>query len=302
MQRTELAASFTPIDLTFLAVLLRILSNPLANVFQKQLTTAGSLPLLVNFNTYFLLSLLCLFPAAGVDWLALPMGFWGYSLLVGLFGALGNGFLVRALQSGDLSVLGPINAYKSVIGLLASMVLLREFPNGWGILGIALIIGGSYFVLDTTEEKFSWRLLRQPSIQFRIWAMVFAAVEAVFIKKTILYSSPTVSFISWCWFGALFSAVVTLWSSAHRQGFKQEFIRSKLKRYVLLVFCIGLMQFTTNYVFEQMPVGYALSLFQLSTLVSIGLGYRLFQETDILKKTLGAVIMVAGSVLIILFK
>ncbi|RNI23743.1 EamA family transporter [Rufibacter latericius] len=262
----------------------------------------GSLPLLVNFNTYFLLSVLCVFPALDTDWLALPLGFWGYSLLVGLFGALGNGFLVRALQTGDLSVLGPVNAYKSVVGLLAAMVLLGEFPNIWGALGIMLIIGGSYFVLDTTDEKFSWKLLKQPSIQFRLWAMVFAAIEAVFIKKTILYSSPTVSFISWCWFGALFSGIVTFWAAAHRQQWKQEWVAGKLKRYALLVFCIGLMQLTTNYAFEQMPVGYALSLFQLSTLVSIGLGYRFFQETNILKKTFGAIIMVAGSVMIILLK
>ncbi|WP_245652327.1 EamA family transporter [Rufibacter tibetensis] len=286
----------------YLAVLLRILSNPFANVFQKQLTTIGSLPLLVNFITYFLLSIFCLIPAVGVDWFALPMGFWGYSLLVGLFGALGNGFLVRALQTGDLSVLGPVNAYKSVVGLLAGMLLLGEFPNVWGVAGIVLIICGSYFVLDTTEEKFSWKLLKQPSIQFRLWAMIFAAIEAVFIKKTILYSSPMVSFISWCWFGALFSAIITFSGAAHRQQFVQEFTSTKLKRYSLLVFCIGLMQLTTNYTFEQMPVGYALSLFQLSTLVSIGLGYRFFQETNILKKTFGAIIMVVGSVMIILLK
>ncbi|WP_341350761.1 EamA family transporter [Sabulibacter ruber] len=271
-------------------------------MFQKLLTASGSPPLLVNFNSYLLLSLFCLVPAVGINWLELPVEFWLYSVAVGLFGALGNGFLVRALQSGDLSVLGPINAYKSVIGVLAGMVLLREFPNIWGALGIVLIVAGSYFVLDTTQEKFSWQILKQAGIQFRIWAMVLAAIEAVFIKKTILYSSPGISFISWCWFGAFFSAFITFATPANRGLFRLEQASDKLKKYLFLVICIGVMQFTTNYAFEHMPVGYALSLFQLSTLVSIGLGYRFFQETDILKKTVGALIMVAGSVLIILFK
>ena len=35
--------------------------------------------------------------------------------------------------------------------------------------------------------------------------MVLTAIEAVFIKKIILYSSTTISFIVWCWFGAIFS-------------------------------------------------------------------------------------------------
>lgn len=51
-----------------------------------------------------------------------------------------------------------------------------------------------------------------------------------------------------------------------------------------------------------MEVGYALALFQLSTIVSIFLGYRIFKEENIMKKLIGSVIMVAGSVMIILLK
>ena len=58
----------------------------------------------------------------------------------------------------------------------------------------------------------------------------------------------------------------------------------------------------TNYVFDHMEVGYALALFQLSTIVSIFLGYRIFKEENITKKLIGSVIMVAGSVMIILLK
>ena len=47
-------------------------------------------------------------------------------------------------------------------------------------------------------------------------------------------------------------------------------------------------------------VGYALALFQLSTLVSIILGYRIFKEQNIKKKLLGAIIMVIGFGVIIL--
>jgi uncharacterized membrane protein len=111
--------------LVSIAVLLRIFSNPFANVFQKQLTTKGIHPLFVNFLTYFLLSIVCLLAAAFIHWPVLPQQFWLYSILGGIAGASGNGFLVKALQYGELSILGPINSYKSVVGIIGGMSKLN---------------------------------------------------------------------------------------------------------------------------------------------------------------------------------
>ncbi|MBT30490.1 MAG: EamA family transporter [Thalassobius sp.] len=288
--------------LTSIAVALRVISNPLGNVFQKQLTAKDHHPLLVNFVTYFLLALFCIFLAVNVNWTELPQDFWFYSILGGITGALGNGFLVKALLKGDLSVLGPINSYKSVIGIVVGIFLLGEIPNIWGVLGMALIIYGSYYVLGTTDEKFSWALLKKPEIKYRVWAMILSATEAVFIKKIILVSSTQIAFISWCWLGAVFSFLILF---AFRVEVKHEFrkiIPKDFQKYVLLVICIGTMQFTTNYVFDKMPVGYALSLFQLSIIVSVVLGYRIFKEQNIKKKLIGSVIMIVGSIIIIMFK
>lgn len=156
--------------------------------------------------------------------------------------------------------------------------------------------------LDTMDEHFSLALLKRKEIQYRIWAMVLTAIEAVFIKKIILYSSTTISFIVWCWFGAIFSFALLFAFKVHLvKELKRIKIRD-LSSYFYLVLCIGTMQYTTNYVFDHMEVGYALALFQLSTIVSIFLGYRIFKEENITKKLIGSVIMVAGSVMIILLK
>ena len=210
--------------LTSVAIILRVLSNPLGNVFQKQLTNRYNHPLLINFLTFLLLSVFCIIPAIQVRWLELPFEFWKYCILAGIVGATGNGFLVKASQCGDLSVLGPINSYKSVVGIIVGIFLLGEIPNLWGIAEVHLV-----------------------------------------------------------------------------KEFKRIKIRD-LSSYFYLVLCIGTMQYTTNYVFDHMEVGYALALFQLSTIVSIFLGYRIFKEENITKKLIGSVIMVAGSVMIILLK
>ena len=284
------------------AVILRILSNPFANVFQKQLTAKKNHPLMVNFLSYLMLSLVCILIAIRIKWTELPVSFWYFSVLSGIAGAVGNGFLVKALQKGDLSVLGPVNAYKSVIGIIGGVLLLHEIPNIWGMIGIGLIIYGSYFVLDTTDEHFSWALLRKKEIQFRIWAMILTAIEAVLTKRIILVSSPTIAFVSWCWFGAFFAFVLL---KVYRIDLKIEFrkiTRTHLKKYLQLIACVGTMQYTTNYAFDHLPVGYALSLFQLSILVSVLLGHRIFKELGIRKKLIGSAIMVVGSILIILLQ
>ncbi|ULQ57767.1 DMT family transporter [Flavihumibacter rivuli] len=286
----------------FLAISLRILVNPLANVIQKQLTVERNHPLVVNFLTYFFLSIPCLLWLLLTEKRELPFDFWLYAILGGLVGGLGNGFLVKALQKGDLSVLGPINAYKSVVGIITGILLLGEFPNTWGLAGIALIIYGSYFVLDTTEERFSWSLLKQPAIQYRIGAMVLTAVEAVFVKKVIQASDTNMAMVSWCCFGGLFSLVFLLSNRINLKASIRRLGANDYRQFFFLVLCIGLMQYTTNYAFDHMPVGYVLSLFQLSAIVSVWLGHKIFQEKDIRKKLLGSIIMIIGSVLIILMK
>lgn len=287
--------------ITTIAVIARIISNPLGNVFQKKLTQNGKHPLIVNFITYLLLAFISLFFIRGIDFGSLSVTFWIYSLLGGIAGAIGNGFLVKALESGDLSVLGPVNAYKSVVGLIVGIIILKEIPGIWGLAGMLLIIGGSYFVLDTLEERFSWALLKRKDIQYRLWAMVLTAIEAVFIKNVIIESNSVIAFISWCVFGTVFSLVMLGINRVSLSGSWRTLTLSDGGNFGLLILCMGIMQLTTNYVLANMPVAYGLALFQLSTIVSIFLGYSIFQETAIGRKLFGAIIMIAGSTLIIFF-
>lgn len=227
--------------------------------------------------------------------------FWIYSLIMGILGALGNGFLIKSLVNGELSVLGPINSYKAVIGLLFGMILLKEMPHTAGLIGMVLIIAGSYFVFDTMKEGFSLKLLKNKEIQYRFLALFFCAIEAVFIKKVILVSSVLDAFMSWCIFGAVFAV---LWVKLKNLSFIKEFSVLKTRNasyFVNIVACLGMMQYTTNYIFTKMNVAYALSLFQLCSIVSILFGFKFFGEKHILKKLLGAFVMISGAVMIILY-
>ncbi len=60
------------------------------------------------------------------------------------------------------------------------------------------------------------------------------------------------------------------------------------------------MQYSTNIVFEKLNVGLSLALFQLSGIVAVILGYKFFNEGQLLKKIIGSIIMIAGSCLILM--
>lgn len=293
-------ASF--LNFTLLAVIIRILVNPFSNVLQKQITLKGQHPLFINLATYTLLAFISVFLIYDISIQSLDIEFWIYSIAGGITGALGNGFIVKALEKGDLSVLGPINAYKSIVGMLFAFIIIREVPNIWGLMGMGFIIVGSYFVLDTTEEKFSWQLFKTPAIQYRLAALVLTGIQAVLDKKVIEHSNLEIAFAGWSIFGAGFSFIFILFTKVSIQKEFKNVDRAILVKYFFLVLTVGLMLASTNYTLSHMPVGYALALFQLSILISVVLGHRFFNELHLFKKLMGATIMVIGSALIILMK
>ena len=282
------------------AITVRIISNPFSNVLQKKLTQNRQHPLFVNFFSYLILSVCCLFLLADSDIRSLNSEFWIYSVLSGITGAFGNAFIIKALEKGDLSVLGPINAYKSVIGLIFAFLLIGELPDLLGFAGIIFIIAGSYFVLKPENEKFTWSVINKPAIKFRFAALILTGIQAVFDKKIILSSSLEMAFISWCVFGAVFSFVICRIYSIKIIEHISTMKLPVIGVYLALCASTALMVASTNYTFRSMPVGEALALFQISILVSVFLGYKIFQEQGFIKKLAGSIIMIIGSLCILL--
>lgn len=290
----------TVISITAFAVLIRIIANPLSNVFQKQLTQRSADPLFVISATYGFLTLACFAFWPQLRFVGLSAAFWQSILITGLLAMLGNVFLVKALHIGDLSVLGPINAYKSLVGMLIGILLLNEIPGWWGLAGIVLIIAGSYVVLADGPRRigFSWAVFQRREVRLRLLALVFSAVDGAFLKKAILLSTPTIAFFYWCVFGFAFTFIWILLSLRSQWRLQLNVLFTHKVTFLALFIAVGVTQMASNVALAHMPVGYALALFQTSALVSVFFGYRFFKEQGIVRKLIGASIMVTGAVLI----
>ncbi len=268
-----------------LGILTRIFSNSYLNVFQKLLTNNGEKPSVINFYTYLGLTLLALIICpAPIFTSEIRVNF----IVMGLLGALGNYFIIKSLSCGELSSIAPINSYKPIVALIIGIFLLKEIPTITALLGIALVISGTFLIANSN-------FFLSKACTYRILALIFSASEAIFIKKIILLSDVPSSFLYWTLAGLLFSTIFVMFSKH-----PLKICKTNIKHQLLLILFVGLMQYSTNYVFLKMNVAYALALFQLSTLLSVFLGVNIFKEADLKKKIMGALIMAIGAIIIIL--
>lgn len=229
----------------------------------------------------------------------LPGEFWLYISMLGVFDVFGNMFLVKSLKTIDLSVFGPLNSFKPVFAMIFGVFLLGEVPSTMGLIGVLVIISGSYFLnYNPNGNVFRWQISR--GLLFRFLAIALTSIAAIFSKKTILLSSPLITLIYWSVIGWPISFLLVL---KLNPLWKKEVRGLIHHKWHLIMLCLSFLalQFFTLLTFEKVFVAYSLALFQLSSLVSVFLGYHVFKEKDIKYRLIGSIIMVLGSVLILLF-
>ncbi len=287
--------------LTALFVAARIVANPVANVYQKQLATRGAHPLFVIGATHLLLTLAVMPFAASTG--TARADFWTSMAASAVLAVAGNVLLVYALRSSDLSLLGPINAYKSVLSLVLGVFLVHEIPSLAGLAGVLLIVAGSWFVVDrATESETSnafVRFFHERGVQLRFAALICSATEAVFLKRAILASTPLTTFAWWVMLGLPIATIAAVLVHRSEFGLQSRVAVREAPTCVKLAAATGVMQAATLLTFGALQVGYSLALFQLSTVISVWLGWRYFNERNIRRRFAGSVVMMLGATLII---
>jgi len=283
-------------------IAVRIVANPLSNVFQKLLASDRATPLFVIGLTHGLLAI----PCAGFCCLwPLPVepAFWLNMTVCAVLALAGNVCIVQALKTSDLSILGPVNAYKSIVSLVPGALLLHEIPGPMALAGIALIVTGSYLIVDRprgANRNAFVLFFSDRGVQYRLAALVLSATEAVFLKRALLAGSPLVTFCVWGIAGfLLFALIVPVTSGKMGISRERKVFLDRWLAYLCLAVTTGLMQFATLVVLNGFPVAAALALFQISILLSVVLGWQVFREQNFLQRLLGSLVMVGGAVLII---
>ncbi len=283
-----------------LFLLIRVFASPVVNVFQKKLTNRGYNPLFIALTVYVFFSLLALIYLSISGFGGYGTDFWRYMIFLALTDAIGNIFLIKSIKSIDLSVFGPMNAYKPVIALILAVFLVHEIPSIAGITGVVIIISGSYFLnlQDHGVKGSFWKFLNSEGIQYRLLSVLFTSIAAVIAKKVILMSSPMITLSYWSLIGT--PLVLLFYLSRNKKNY--PVVKPiAFKHFSGLLFSFLALQIFSLYTFKFVFVGYSLALFQLSSVISVFFGSRVFKENNIGYRYLASLIMVIGAAVIIVF-
>jgi len=285
-----------------LIVLGRLVFSSFANVFQKKLAHQGLHPFFIVMASYLVLGIICL----PLLWLLNPaelsLHFWLNIFFAALFDMAGTLFLVMSLSKTDLSVFGPLNAYKVVISMLLAMIFIGEIPSLQGFMGVGIIVLGSYFLFPVSDHVNSNRLRQlvlQKGVQYRFLSILLFSVGTLPLKQAVILSDALTTTVFWCLIGFPLAII------AHRVFINDNFrsdlanAHNSLAQFIYLGSLIFLMQYMTMIVFSQLLIAYSLALFQLGMVLQVLLGYRIFNEKHIMRRLAASMVMIIGSLLVL---
>ena len=285
-----------------LVVFGRLVFSSFSNVFQKKLTHQGLHPFFIVMASYLVLSIICLPLLWTFNPFDLNNSFWINIFFAALFDMAGTLFLVMSLSKTDLSIFGPLNAYKVVISMFLAMIFIGEIPNAQGFIGIAIIVLGSYFLFPSGTHISSNRvlhLLLEPGVQYRFLSILLFSIGTLPLKNAVVAGDAISTTVFWCLIG--FPLAVIAHTVFLKGNFTKDFEKSKnhVYSFLYLGILIFLMQYMTMIVFSQLLIAYSLALFQLGMVLQVFLGYRIFNEKHIARRLAACLVMIIGSLMVL---
>lgn len=232
---------------------------------------------------------------------AIGPGFYSAVLVTVILNIASAILYFKALKVTDLSLAMPMVAFTPVFLIFTSFVLLNEFPTLYGMAGIFLIVLGSY-VLNTGKNKAGLldpfkEIIRNKGILFMLFVAFLYSISSNFDKIVVLNSDPV--------FGSsmvfLMLGLSFLFISFAKKREVVKAYRENAHKFILVGMVIAFVAIPINIAFTMAIVPYVISLKRLNILFSVLYGGLLFKEKDIAKRLFGALLMVVGTILIIIF-
>lgn len=279
----------------FFIIVLRIFLGPIANVYQKKISNKGANSVFVVFVTYFIISVI-LFPFLFfINYQNLGIIFWKLIIITSLLDAAGNIFLVKALQTTDLSIFGPINSLKPAVTMIFAIFVINEIPTLNGIIGLIIILLGTIFLTYEKTTKFTL----SKGILFRVIGIILSATASIYMKKSITYSSVEITLIFWAVISTPLMFLILMLNFKKTKS-NLYILKNNISDYTKLTIIYLIMPYVTLLCFKHTLVSYSLALFQLSSIITLFFGYKYFNEKNIKKKIICSTFMIIGALLILI--
>jgi len=226
--------------------------------------------------------------------------FWIALLIGGSLNVITTILYMKAIKYSDLSITVPMVTFTPLFLLMTSPLIVGEFPNFIGLIGVLLIVFGSY-TLNIKQRHEGYftpfkALLKERGPKLMLLVAFIWSITSNFDKIGVRNSSPIFWVIAINVFITLVIFPIMLYKS-------QRSIQQISTSYKTLL-PIGLFGALTL-IFQMTAinltlVAYVISIKRTSAIMSVLFGYLIFKEKGIKERLLGATIMVIGVLFITL--
>ena len=248
---------------------------------------------------FFALPFLVL-PLFFVEMPSLGNRFWMALFVGGSLNVIATILYMKAIKYSDLSIAVPMITFTPLFLLMTSPLILGEFPNLLGLIGVILIVLGSYTLNIKRRHEGYFApfkaLLREKGPKLMLLVAFIWSITSNFDKIGVQNSSPIFWPIGVNIFMTLAMFPIMLYKSQGSLGQISTSYKS--------LFPIGLFS-ALSLIFQMAAinltlVAYVISVKRTSAIMSVLFGYFIFKEKGIKERLIGATIMIIGVLLIVL--
>lgn len=207
----------------------------------------------------------------------------------------------KAISKGEISQIVPMLSFTPLFLLISSPLLVGENLSEKGIIGIILIVVGSYLInLNLKHEGLLSpikSLYKSKGTRYMLFVAFILSISANFDKKGIESSSV----LQYLVFINIFIFIGTTTFTLQRKKLSMHDFKIE-KRNLLLVGIITSFGYLVHMTAISMTlVAYVIAIKRTAGMISVLLGYLFLNEQNIRERLLGSVIMFIGVLFIVLF-
>jgi uncharacterized membrane protein len=247
------------------------------------------------FALPFLLPILLFIDIPALNW-----KFWTALVVGGGMNVFITILYMKAIKASDISITVPMVTFTPLFLLITSPIIVGEFPGGLGIAGIFLIVFGSY-MLNISKRKHGFlapfkALVKEKGPRLMLLVAFLWSITANIDKVGAQNSSAMFWVVSFSLF--LFVCMVPVVFLKSKMRISQ--VISGWRSFLPVGMFSGLTSIFQITAITMTLVPYVISVKRTSAVLSVLWGCLFFREKGLKERLLGAVIMIAGVVLITL--
>ena len=235
------------------------------------------------------------------EWPSLDAVFWKTLAILLPLETIALILYMEALRVSPLSLTVPFLAFTPAFMIITGALVLNENLGLQGIMGIVLIVIGSYS-LHLASLRSGWlapfmAIFRERGSVLMLLVAFLYSITSVLGKLAIQHSGP---FFFAGFYFIVHGLFATLVLSLFFRAYPWEVVRESPRGVLFVGLAQTVMIVAHMWAISLAPAAYMIAVKRLSVLFGVGIGCLLFKEKGLASRLFGAALMVAGVFLIAL--